>query len=139
MVTQITSTRAKIFSWGLYDWGNSAFSTIVVTFVYATYFARGIVGDADTGAAWWGYALGVSGFLIAFLSPLAGAIADYHGAPKRWLFSCTLACVFFTALLWTGIPAAPGAVIFSVLIFFILANTFFELAFNFYSAMLPSI
>ena len=33
-------------SWALYDWANSAFSAVIVTFVFATYFSQGIAADA---------------------------------------------------------------------------------------------
>jgi len=29
-----------ILSWALYDWANSAFATIVATFIYSTYFTQ---------------------------------------------------------------------------------------------------
>ena len=32
------SNRKTIAAWCMYDWANSAFTTLVVTFVYATYF-----------------------------------------------------------------------------------------------------
>ena len=38
-----------IIAFCLYDFGNSAFTTIIVTFVFATYFATGIAADATTG------------------------------------------------------------------------------------------
>lgn len=34
-----TADRRAIWSWCLYDFANSPFTTLVVTFVYATYFA----------------------------------------------------------------------------------------------------
>jgi MFS transporter, UMF1 family len=30
------SSRLGLFSWALYDWANSAFSTVIITFVFAT-------------------------------------------------------------------------------------------------------
>ena len=42
-----------LFAWCLYDWANSAFTTLVVTFVYATYFTRAIAPDEITGTALW--------------------------------------------------------------------------------------
>ena len=39
------ATRLGQFSWALYDWANSAFSAVIITFVYATYFTKGIAGE----------------------------------------------------------------------------------------------
>jgi MFS-type transporter involved in bile tolerance (Atg22 family) len=36
--------RRAVWSWAFYDFANSAFTTLVVTFVYATYFTGGVVG-----------------------------------------------------------------------------------------------
>ena len=33
-------------AWCLFDWANSPFPTVIVTFVFAVYFQRAIVGDA---------------------------------------------------------------------------------------------
>ena len=40
--------RGRI-GWALFDWANQAFTTIVITFVFAQYFAQGIVQD-EVGA-----------------------------------------------------------------------------------------
>ena len=45
--------RKSVFSWCLYDWANTAFSTVIITFVFGVYFAREIVGDEVAGAAQW--------------------------------------------------------------------------------------
>ena len=47
--------RRAIFSWCLYDWGNSAFPTIIGTFIFSVYYARGIYGDETAGAASWAW------------------------------------------------------------------------------------
>src|SRR5690349_3913382 len=70
------------FSWALYDWANSPFTTLIITFIFPAYFARAIVGDDVAGQAMWGYAIGVSGLLLAVLSPLLGAVADAGGRQK---------------------------------------------------------
>ena len=39
----------RILGWCMYDFANSPFTTIVVTFVYSAYFASGIVGNEAMG------------------------------------------------------------------------------------------
>ena len=47
------SQNKEIFAWALYDFANSAFTTLVVTFVYATYFTKSIAADEITGTLLW--------------------------------------------------------------------------------------
>ena len=39
------ASRRKVVAWAFYDFANSAFTTLVVTFVYATYFTTSIAPD----------------------------------------------------------------------------------------------
>ena len=50
----LTKDSARtVWSWALFDFANSPFSTLVVTFVYATYFTQAIAVDEITGTALW--------------------------------------------------------------------------------------
>lgn len=131
--------RRSILSWCLYDWGNSAFATVIITFVYSVYFARGMVGDETAGAAQWSAAIAVSGVIIAILSPFLGAVADHYGARKPWVWGFTLLFAIPTALLYFGVPGAGPLNIMLVLFLLVLANTAFEIALVFNNAMLPQI
>ena len=82
-----------VWSWALYDWANSAFTTLVVTFIYATYFTRSFGTDAEVTASWWGRAVSVSAVIVALLSPVLGAAADRAGARKRFLAVTTFFCI----------------------------------------------
>jgi hypothetical protein len=42
------------FAWALFDWANSPFTTLIITFVFPAYFATAIVGDEVSGQAIWG-------------------------------------------------------------------------------------
>jgi len=131
--------RKSIFSWCLYDWANSAFSTVIITFVFSVFFMRGVVGDEAHGSALWSYAIGFSGLLIAILGPVLGAVADHSGARKRWVFWLSMVCIIFSALLWFAEPMANHWNILFILACVVLANAGFELAQVFYNAMLPHI
>lgn len=125
--------KKSILAYCLYDAGNSAFATVIITFVFSVYFARGIVGDETHGTALWSYAIAASGFIIAIASPVAGAIADHYGARKPGLALFSALCVVPTALLYF---AAPGMVTFA-LVMLVIANTGFEIALVYANAMLP--
>ena len=124
-------------SWALYDWANSAFSAVIVTFVFATYFSQGIALNEVIGTAEWGWMMTASGIAIALLSPILGAIADAGGRRKPWLFVFTQITVIGCFLLWLGRPSHEVALM--VLVIVGLTNVAFEIAGVFYNAMLPEI
>jgi UMF1 family MFS transporter len=119
----------------MYDFANSAFTTLIVTFVYATYFASAIASDNVTGQSLWGVGVTISSLLIAVVSPYAGAIADRGGYRKRFLLIATIVCIGSTSLLY--FPQA-GQVTFALAIF-IVANVAFELGIVFNNAFLPDL
>ena len=126
-------TRGLI-AWAAFDWANSAFPTLITTFVFATYFSQGIIGDPVEGQSIWGVAAGVAGLLIAVLSPIFGAISDAGGPRKPWILVFTAACVAATALLWFAKPDPSYALL--ALVLYVVANIGFEFGVVFNNAML---
>ncbi|MEQ8965796.1 MAG: MFS transporter [Azospirillaceae bacterium] len=126
-----------IAAWCLYDWANSAFNTVIGTFVFSVYFARGIHGDETAGSAAWGYAIGAAGFAVALAAPVMGAIADRVGRRKPWLAAFTAVTVLATAALWYARPD-PAYVPYALALV-VVASIAFELAGVVYNAMLPSV
>lgn len=131
------NSRRAIFSWCLYDWANSSFSTVISTFVFSVYFARGIYGDEIAGSAVWGYTLGFAGLGVALTSPVLGAIADRAGARKPWLAVLVVMTVLPVALLWYARPSQDYVAF--ALVCVVMATVAFELANVFYNAMLHDI
>ncbi len=134
------SSTAARFAWALYDFANSAFAAVIVTFVFATYFSQAVAVDPITGTAQWGWAMTVSAVITALLSPVLGAIADRGGRRKPWLFGFTWLAVAGCLLLWLARPYESGQswVLFT-LVAVALANLGIEVAGVFYNAMLPEI
>lgn len=130
--------RRLIASWCLYDWANSAFTTLVVTFVYATYFTRAIAPDEITGTALWSRGIAATALAVALTSPVLGAIADRRGLRRVFLALTTLVCVAATAALTFVEPAQPRAVLWSLALV-TAANIAFELGNVFYNAFLPDL
>ena len=60
----------KIFNFALYDFANSAFTTIIITFIFATYFAKQIAPNPVLGQSYWGWTIGITGFLVAIAGPI---------------------------------------------------------------------
>lgn len=127
--------RREFWSWCFYDFANSSFTTLVVTFVYATYFTQVIVGDPERGTVLWSRGVTVTAILVALLSPLLGALADRAGLRKTFLLVSTILCIAGTAGLY---QVLPGEIV-SALVFFVIANVGFELGMVFYNAFLPDI
>ena len=100
--------RARV-AWCLFDWANSPFPTVIITFVFSAYFTQGIVGDAVRGAALWGYGMAASALAVAILGPLFGAIADAGGRRKPWLLACSALTVIGGAALWYATPEPSNA------------------------------
>ena len=132
-----TEQRRTIWSWCLYDWANSAFTTLVVTFVYSAYFTSAFVDDPGRGTALWSRGITVSALVIAALAPIAGALAD-RGGRRKYLILCSLLCVAATVALAFVRPSQPNAVLIALTVF-VVANVAFELGLVFYNAFLSSI
>ena len=126
-----------IVAWCLFDWGNSAFPTIVSTFLFSAYFTDHVAPSHEAGQTLWSFANGVAALVIAVLSPLLGAIADQGGRRKPWLFALSLVSVVATAALWFVRPTVDD-VLFA-LVAMSVATLGFELGIAFYNAMLPEI
>jgi UMF1 family MFS transporter len=127
-----------VWSWAFYDWANSAFNTLIGTFIYSTYFTQAIAPDEVTGTAWWSRAVALSGILTALISPFLGSAADAAGARKPFLGMTTCLCVFATALLTFVTPGAPNAALIALGLY-VLADVSFEVGYVFYNAFLPTI
>ena len=127
--------KRALWSWALYDWANSAFFTIILTFVFAQYFSVSVVQDEVAGTNAWGNIVGISGVFIAILAPMLGAIADQSGRRKPWLIGFTLLCVVSCAMLWTVTPDQDQ--FWNAALWVGLGTLGAEFAFIFYNAMLP--
>ncbi|MEO7157750.1 MAG: MFS transporter [Vicinamibacterales bacterium] len=74
-------------AWAWYDWANSVYFTTVITAVfprfYATYAASGL--DPAQATARFSLITTISVLVVALISPILGALADYSGVKKRLL------------------------------------------------------
>jgi len=131
-----TPTRSReVWSWALYDFANSPFTTLVVTFVYATYFTQAIADDPAHGTALWSRGVTITALVVALSSPVLGALADRGGYRKLFVLLSTIVCAAATALLYR---VMPGEVV-AALVLFVIANIAYEFGTVFYNAFLPEI
>jgi MFS transporter, UMF1 family len=133
--------RRVVLAWGLWDWGSSAYSAVITSFVFGPYVVRGVVGDAQPGGlsanTWLGISSATAGLVIALIAPITGQRADAGGHRKRSLaiWSALVIAVMFgmytvkndsSYLLIALVLLAAGAV-------------FQEFANVSYNAMLPQV
>ncbi len=131
---QISQRRGRI-AWLLYDWADTAFASLIQTFVFAAYFTQALAPNAETGTRWWGFAIGGAGVVVALLAPVLGAAADRSGRLKPWLGSFALLCALATAGLSQMSPGEGMALCAMLLV--ALGTIGAQCAMIFYNAMLP--
>src|SRR6185312_16222883 len=125
----------EVWSWAMYDFANSGYTTVVITAVFNAYFVAQVARNAAWATFAWTVALAVSYVGIMLAGPPLGAYADAHAAKKRLLFGTTCGCVLFTAalaLVGRGDVALGVACI-------VLSNFFFGLGENLIAAFLPEL
>lgn len=121
--------------WSLFDFANTSFSIVVVTFIYAVYFKEVVAENQPVGDFYWSIGISSAMIITALISPVLGAIADHSAGKKRFLLFFTAICIISTALLYF---VGPGAIIPGLLLF-IIANVGFEAGLVFYDSFLPEI
>ena len=127
----------KILNFALYDFANSAFTTIVITFIFSTYFAKQIAPNPILGQSYWGWAIGTTGILVAIIGPILGSIADKKNCTEFFIKLFTIVCISLTALLWFSKPSEKYLLF--TLIIVASANFFYELSLIFYNSILKRI
>jgi len=131
------ASRRGIWSWMLFDWAQQPFHTLIITFVFAPYFADAVAPNPVKGQELWGYAAGIGGLLIALASPVLGAIADASGPRKPWIFGFSIIGVIGCWLLWYAVPGMEN--LSFVMLAIVLALVGMEFAALFNNAMMPDL
>jgi UMF1 family MFS transporter len=128
-------TLREVWAWSMYDFANSAYTTVVITAVFGAYFVSAVAAKAEWATFAWTAALSVSYALILVTGPAIGAYADRHAAKKRLLLITTVGCVVTTAALWL---VGPGSVALA-LVLVLVSNYFFGTGENLIAAFLPEL
>ena len=121
-------------AWYFYDFGNSAYASVVLLAIYSAYFKDSVVGGAE-GSRLWGLSVGIAMLVVAIISPILGAIADFSASKKKFLFIFSSFTWAFTALLFF----VEKGDIFTGMLFFILAEIGYRGGQVFYNSLLPEI
>jgi UMF1 family MFS transporter len=127
----------KVACWAMYDWANSAYTTLLITVLIA--YIQRVVFPSDqwgrTGAVVFAWGISLSMLLGAILSPIVGAIADSQSSKRRWLAITALSGSAASILL--GI--VPPQMYVLVVVLFVTANLMLELSLGIYNGFLPEI
>ena len=138
-MSTIKNDRRTIFGWAMYDWANSAYSTVIAGAILPAFFVGEVVGDdgwnGRTGDNLWALGLALGTLLLFVAMPVLGAVADYSASKKRFLRAFAYGGSLFVTVL---VFAASGNVLFT-LGFFLLAQLGFVGANVFYDGFLPDI
>lgn len=130
-------SRRGIWGWMLFDWAQQPFHTLVITFVFAPYFASAVAPNAAQGQEMWGLATGVGGLLIALSSPILGAIADASGPRKPWIAVFAVVGILANMALWFAVPDMQHLWLVMALVSLAVFGMEFAAVFN--NAMMPGL
>lgn len=131
----MSNSKFKIFIWSLFDFANTSYSIVVVTFIYAVYFKDVVALGKPIGDLYWSIGISISMLISALIAPVLGAVADYSAGKKRFLLFFTLLSIISTALLYF---VQEGMVFWGIFLF-TLANIGFESGLVFYDSFLPEL
>ncbi|MDJ0995295.1 MAG: MFS transporter [Dinoroseobacter sp.] len=132
----MASMRKRVWGWMMFDWASQPYATLILTFIFAPYFTT-VVGDPVQAQIMWGYAMSVSGVIIACLAPVLGAVADGTNRRRPWIGLFSLFYVVGATGLWIAVPGADNVVL--ILVFFGIGLIGMEFATIFTNAMLPDL
>ena len=131
--------KRQIWGWWWFDWANQPYNTLLLTFIFAPYFASAVAPDPVTGQAMFGWMMAISGVLIALAAPVLGAIADSAGRKRPWILFWSLLYVVGSFALWWAVPNASPETILFVLIAFAIGMVGVEYGIVFTNSILPSL
>lgn len=129
--------RPELRAWMMYDWANSAFFVAIVSAIFPTYYLRvasaGYPPEVATYRLAWTTTIAL--LIVALISPVLGAIADYAAVKKKMLglfmgigVSATVAMYFIQQGDWL-----------LALVLFGIGNIGAAASLTFYDSLLPHI
>jgi MFS transporter, UMF1 family len=137
MLERLGLHRRELRAWAMYDWAASAVQTTIQVAVFPIYFIRvaGASVAESQASQYLAYANSISIAIVAVLSPILGAIADYSAAKKRMLGT------------FLGVGVAAAALMFFIergdielaAVLFVVTNVAVAGSFVFYESLLPHI
>ena len=128
----------EILGWCMFDFANSSYTTLILTFSFPIYFTDVVVAAAGMEGmkdSLWGMSVSLSQAIVLLTAPVVGAIADYSGAKKKFLAFTYIGCIAGTACL----AALSPQNLIPCLAAFVFATVCFSSGENIVAAFLPEI
>jgi UMF1 family MFS transporter len=125
----------KVWGWMMYDWAAQPYNTIVITFIFAPYFASEVIGDSAKGQSLILLTTSLVGFLIAISAPIIGALADNSGQKKMYMALFSTMYAIGAMGLWYAVPLMENY--HYILLLFGIGLFGMELSQVFINSMLP--
>jgi UMF1 family MFS transporter len=129
--------RRQVRAWYMFDWANQPYNTLLLTFIFAPYFAASVAPDPVTGQQMWGWMLAIAGACIAMMAPVLGALADSAGRWRPWLLLWSALYVAGSFALWWAVPGADP--VWPILLAFAVGMIGLEFGIVFVNALLPGL
>lgn len=137
---EVAADRRGQVSWALVEFARNPYLSLILVFVFPTYFASVVVGDGVRGQEMWGLTNTVVSMLVGLLAPLLGAMSDRQGRRKTWLAGIFALMIGCCCALWYAMPGAASGLPVGVIL--VLTGTLlgaFLVSEVFHNSMLPSI
>ena len=134
-------------AWCMYDWANSAYSLVIVSAIFPTYFNGAsqipdkgdivnFIGLEIKNSALFSSSISFSFLIICFINPVLSAIADFNGQKKKFLqFFCYLGSISCALLFFFKDYNYTTFAVFA----FVLATIGYSGSIVFYNSYLPEI
>lgn len=132
------ASRRELLGWAMFDFANSSYTTVIITVVFCIIFPRIVVGDGPEyrlGNLLWSTSLSISYLVVLLSAPVLGAIMDYTGSKKKFLFGSYLLTVIATAALFF---VGPGSIALGMFLV-VLSNIGFSYSESFVSSFLTDL
>lgn len=109
-----TISRNQIAAWCTYDFANTMYSALFITFFFPV-FIKNYAGGQEVHV---GYVMSVSTLLSAALVPVVGALSDQSGRRMPYLILCTLGCCAASfAIAFSSLYAALALAVVSLFLY----------------------
>lgn len=137
LLERLALNRPELRAWALYDWANSVYMTTVLATLFPIYFRTVAGALLGPGLATARFALATSCAvtIVALISPICGALADYAGSRKKMLG------------LFLGLGVTSTGAMFLIgrgdwvlgLLLFVVGNVGASASIVFYNSLLPHV
>ena len=134
-LTRLGLGRPDLRAWAMYDWANSAFQVTIIAAIFPIYFqkvaAADLSGPVATSRFAWATTWAI--VIVAVVTPLLGAIADYAAIKKKLLGVFLVIGAAATAAMYF---ITRGEWLFA-LVLFVVGNVGVAGSIVFYESLLP--